>query len=92
MYTVPLHPAYRIAVNTTDETLVWKVLQYSSTTGGPIGDGYLISWNSFDNQIYSFGKGPTVTAVSASPKVSVHGGSVLQRAQSWIHLVARRRT
>ncbi len=77
MYTVPLHPAYRIAVNTTDGTLVWKVLQYSSTTGGPIGDGYLISWNSFDNQIYSFGKGPTVTAVSASPKVSVHGGSVL---------------
>jgi len=37
----------------------------------------LISWNSFDNQIYSFGKGPTVTTVSASPKVSVHGSSVL---------------
>ena len=77
MYTVPLHPAYRIAINTTDGTLVWKVLQYSSTAGGPIGDGYLISWNSFDNQIYSFGKGPTVTTVSASPKVSVQGSSVL---------------
>ncbi len=77
MYTVPLHPAYRLAINTTDGTLVWKVLQYSSTAGGPIGDGYLISWNSFDNQIYSFGKGPTVTTVSASPKVSVQGSSVL---------------
>ena len=37
----------------------------------------MISWNSFDNQIYSFGKGPTVTTVSASPEVSVHGDSVL---------------
>jgi hypothetical protein len=77
MYTVPLHPAYRLAINCTDGTLVWKVLQYSSTAGSPIGDGYLISWNSFDNQIYSFGKGPTVTTVTASPKVSVHGSSVL---------------
>lgn len=77
MYTVPLHPAYRLAINCTDGTLVWKILQYSSTAGGPIGDGYLISWNSFDNQIYSFGKGPTVTTVTASPKVSVAGSSIM---------------
>lgn len=77
MYTVPLHPAYRLAINCTDGSLVWKVLQYSSTAGGPVGDGYLISWNSFDNQIYSFGKGPTVTTVTASPKVSIQGSSVL---------------
>ena len=37
----------------------------------------MISWNSFDNQIYSFGKGPTATTVTASPKVSVQGSSVL---------------
>jgi hypothetical protein len=77
MYTPPLHPSYRLAINCTDGSLVWKVLQYSSTCIGPIGDGYLISWNSFDNQIYSFGKGPTVTTITASPKVSVHGSSVL---------------
>jgi hypothetical protein len=77
MYTPPLHPSYRLAINCTDGSLVWKVLQYSSTTCAPVGDGYLISWNSFDNQIYSFGKGPTVTKVSASPKVAVHGHSVL---------------
>jgi hypothetical protein len=47
MYTPPLHPCDRIAINCTDGTLVWKVLQYSSTTGAPVGDGYLISWNSF---------------------------------------------
>jgi len=77
MYTPPLHPSYRLAINCTDGSLVWKILQYSSTAGGPVGDGYLISWNSFDNQIYSFGKGPTMTTVTASPKVSVHGSSVL---------------
>ncbi len=77
MYTPPLHPSYRLAINCTDGSLVWKISQYSSTCVGIIGDGYLISWNSFDNQIYSFGKGPTVTSVSASPKVSVYGSSVL---------------
>lgn len=77
MYTPPLHPAYRLAINCTDGSLVWKVLQYSSTCIGAIGDGYLISWNSFDNQIYSFGKGPTITTVTASPKVSSHGSRVL---------------
>lgn len=77
MYTVPLHPAYRLAINCTDGTLVWKVLQYSSTASCVVGDGYLISWNSFDNQIYSFGKGPSTTTVTASPKVAASGTSVL---------------
>ena len=66
MYTPPLHPSYRTAINCTDGTLVWKILQYSPTAGAPIGDGYMISFDSFDNQIYSFGKGPTETTVTAS--------------------------
>lgn len=77
MYTPPLHPSYRMAINCTDGSLVWKILQYSPTAGGPIGDGYLISYDSLDNQIYSFGKGPTSTTVSASPKVSGYGSSVI---------------
>ena len=77
MYTPPMHPSYRLAINCTDGTLVWKVLQYACTCTGPIGDGYLISWNSFDNQIYSFGKGPSAMTVAASPAVSVEGSSVI---------------
>jgi len=77
MYTPPMHPSYRLAINCTDGTLVWKILQYACTCVGPIGDGYLISWNSFDNQIYSFGKGPSAMTVAASPAVSVDGDSVL---------------
>jgi hypothetical protein len=33
--------------------------------------------NVYDNQIYCVGKGPSATTVSASPKVSVNGDSVL---------------
>jgi hypothetical protein len=77
MYTPPMHPSYRLAINCTDGTLVWKILQYACTCTGPIADGYLISWNSFDNSIYSFGKGPSATTVAASPAVSVHGSSVI---------------
>jgi outer membrane protein assembly factor BamB len=77
MYTPPMHPSWRLAINCTDGTLVWKILQYACTCTGPIADGYLISWNSFDNSIYSFGKGPTAMTVAASPAVSVEGSSVI---------------
>ncbi len=42
-----------------------------------IADGYAISLNGMDSQIYSFGKGQTATTVTASPEVSVQGSSVL---------------
>jgi hypothetical protein len=42
-----------------------------------IVDGYLVGYNGYDNQMYVFGKGPSATTVSASPKVSVFGSSVL---------------
>jgi hypothetical protein len=33
--------------------------------------------NGYDNRIYSVGRGPSATAVTASPKVTVYGSSVL---------------
>ncbi len=77
MYNPPVHPAYRLAINLETGTLVWSILSYSGRCPGAIADGYLVSWNSFDSQIYSFGKGPTSTNVVASPKVSTAGSSVL---------------
>jgi hypothetical protein len=47
-----------------------------------IADGYAISLNGMDNQIYSFGKGQTTTTVTASPEVSVQGSSVLIKGSS----------
>jgi len=77
MYTPPAHPAYRIAINCTDGTELWKILQYACTCVGPIADGFLISWNSFDNQIYCFGKGPSANTVTIQDDVVTLGDSVL---------------
>jgi len=77
MYTPPEHPAYRTAINCTDGTLVWKLLQYASTCVGPVADGFLISWNSLDDQIYCIGKGPSATTVTIQDDVVTLGDSVL---------------
>jgi hypothetical protein len=77
MYTPPLHPSRRLAINCTDGSLVWSVSQYSSTTPGVVADGYLISWNSFDSKIYSFGRGPTETTLTIKNNVLSKGSSVL---------------
>jgi hypothetical protein len=42
-----------------------------------IADGYLVYLNLYDMQIYTVGKGPSQTTVTASPKVSTQGSSVL---------------
>jgi len=77
LYTPPLHPARRVAINCTDGSLVWSIMSFSSRSPAPIADGYLLEWNSFDNKIYTFGKGPTELTVTASPKVSTANGRVL---------------
>jgi len=58
---------------------LWNVSgQYAQNSAVvAIADGYAMTNNCEDNQIYCFGKGLTATTVSASPKVSVYGNSVL---------------
>jgi hypothetical protein len=77
LYTPPLHPARRVAINCTDGSLVWSIMSFSSRSPAPIADGYVVEWNSFDNKIYTFGKGPTELTVTASPKVSTANSRVL---------------
>jgi hypothetical protein len=64
------------AINATSGKQEWSVGGFF-TSGIAIADGYLVAFNGYDNQIYCFGKGQTATTVLASPKVSVHGNSVL---------------
>ncbi len=42
-----------------------------------VADGMFIGTNYYDGRSYAFGKGPSATTVAASPKVSVHGSSVV---------------
>ncbi|XES78399.1 MAG: PQQ-binding-like beta-propeller repeat protein [Candidatus Bathyarchaeia archaeon] len=42
-----------------------------------VADGYMVTFNGYDNRIYCFGKGQTATTVTASPKVTTQGSTVL---------------
>ena len=63
------------AIDTNDGHNVWNISGWFRNS--VIADGYLTSENSLDGMIYTFGKGPSATTVTASPKVSVHGSTVL---------------
>ena len=42
-----------------------------------VASGFAVWLNAYDMQLYVAGRGPSATTVTASPKVSVHGSSVL---------------
>jgi outer membrane protein assembly factor BamB len=61
------------AVNATDGTEIWTLSndnnEFAASSFG-IADGFLTTFNGYDNQIYSVGRGPSSTTVSA-PDVAV---------------------
>ncbi|MGB9842069.1 MAG: PQQ-binding-like beta-propeller repeat protein, partial [Candidatus Bathyarchaeales archaeon] len=61
--------------------VIWRVngMFRGTRWGGNavIGDSIIATMDTYDQRIYAIGKGPSKTTVSASPKVSVHGGKVL---------------
>jgi len=78
MYNPPLFPgAQRLVINCTTGELVWSVLSFDGRVPAAHADGFMVEWNSYDNQIYSYGKGQTSVTIAASPKVSEHGNNVL---------------
>ncbi len=63
------------AFNADNGQEIWKIsgwYHYQS-----ISNGYLTAVNSYDQKIYTFGKGPSATSVSVTPKVSTSGATVL---------------
>jgi hypothetical protein len=85
--TIPLfRGSYVRCINASNGAELWKMLDWEASSspalGGGIGntaiaDGFLLSLNVYDNQIYCFGKGPSATSVTASPKITVDGESVM---------------
>jgi hypothetical protein len=74
--TMPLRrDAYLWCVDTETGELLWKIQCWANNPA--IADGYIVTLDSFDNRIYCYGKGPSATTVSAGPKNSVHGTSVV---------------
>jgi hypothetical protein len=79
MYSPPLHPARRVVLNCTTGELVWDILSYSSRVGSIIADGCLQEWDSYDCKLYTFGKGPTQTTVTAPDTTATVGSSITIR-------------
>jgi len=70
-----------ICLNATDGTEIFRVNgMFRQTRWGGcaiMGDSIIATMDTYDQRIYAIGKGPSATTVSASPKVSTHGGSVI---------------
>ncbi len=80
----PLYMGERIrAINASTGKEIWSLMGWSAsglgTTIEPIAiaDGFMTYRNIYDSQIYTIGKGPSATSVTASPEVTVQGSSVL---------------
>jgi len=74
---VPLfRGAHLYAIDAMSGETVWKINGFF-LFNMPVADGYLVAFNGYDNQIYSFGKGPTETTVSIKNNVISKGSSVL---------------
>jgi hypothetical protein len=68
------------AINATDGTEIWTLPDYTgtfSTISYAIADGFSTFFNGYDNQIYSVGRGPSATTVSAPDVASAFGTPVV---------------
>jgi outer membrane protein assembly factor BamB len=75
--TEPLARDWRLwCLNATTGTEIWNITG-SWGDPGPMADGYLVSSNSLDGYQYSFGKGKSVTTVTATPAVVSNGATIL---------------
>jgi len=74
--TMPLRrDAYLWCIDTETGEEVWKMQCWANNPA--IADGYIVTLDSFDNRIYCYGKGPSATTVTAGPKVTDWGASVV---------------
>ena len=56
---------------------LWTVDGWSHSNTMAVADGYITYLNLYDMQIYSVGKGPSATTVTASPKISPRGSTIM---------------
>jgi hypothetical protein len=70
-----------LCLNVTTGEVIWRAdgLFRQTLWGGMaiIGDSIIATQDTYDQRVYAIGKGPSATTVSAGPKVSVEGSSVV---------------
>jgi hypothetical protein len=80
--TQPLWRGSRIrCIDASNGEELWTISHWGmgmgSGSGVVIADGYIVGLNAYDNQIYCYGKGPSATTVTASPKAIEKGSFVV---------------
>jgi outer membrane protein assembly factor BamB len=68
------------AINATDGTEIWSISDYTgefSSFAYAMADGYCNWFNGYDNQIYTVGRGPSATLVSAPDVAAAFGEPVV---------------
>jgi outer membrane protein assembly factor BamB len=76
--TQPIYRGQKFrCLNASTGEEMWTLFGHGERYEACVADGYFVFFNGYDQRIYSIGKGPSATTVMASPKVSVHGSSVL---------------
>lgn len=74
----PLYEGAQVrCVDAYHGTEVWTVDGWVHTNTMAVADGYLVYYNLYDSQIYSIGKGPSATTVSAPQTVVPLGSAVM---------------
>jgi len=77
----PWRGSYLRCINASNGAELWKINMFgmgsNEGNGAVAADGYIIGLNQYDNQIYSFGKGPSETTVSAPTTTIPRGEAVL---------------
>jgi hypothetical protein len=78
MYDPPMFTgAKRLCINATDGSLVWSIMSFDGRCPGAIADGFLVTWNSFDKQIYTYGKGQTAITASIQNDIITNGNDIM---------------
>jgi hypothetical protein len=78
MYNPPMFAgAKRLAINCTDGSLVWSIMSFDGRCPGAIADGFLVTWNAFDKQIYTYGKGPTAITATIQNDITTLGNDII---------------
>ncbi len=79
-YSPPLfRGAQQLAINCTNGKLIWSINGFDVTNGATIVDGIMTVLNAYDNQLYSYGQGPTAMTVTAPDTVTTTGAPVVIR-------------
>ena len=78
MYNPPMYPgAKRLVINATDGSLVWSIKSFDGRCPGAIADGFLVTWNAFDKQIYTYGKGQTAITSTIQNDIIKLGNDIM---------------